>query len=58
MTNKRTITYLYDAVGNKLKKTVTEGSTQTLTDYIGPMIFEDNVLQYVPTSEGRMRPTT
>lgn len=48
--------YLYDAAGNKLAKTVTEtGQPQKTTQYIGGMIFENNVLQHVITEEGRAR---
>ncbi len=42
--------------GNKLQKKVTEGATTKTTDYLGGMIFENNVLQHVATEEGRIRP--
>ncbi|ANH82640.1 hypothetical protein A8C56_18150 [Niabella ginsenosidivorans] len=56
VTGKGTITYLYDAAGNKLQKKVTEGSTTETTDYLGGLLFENNVLQYVAMEEGRIRP--
>jgi RHS repeat-associated protein len=45
ITNKGTITYLYDAVGNKLQKTVTDitvaGKTiTTTTNYIGAFVYK------------------
>ncbi|GAB3423661.1 DUF6443 domain-containing protein [Niabella aquatica] len=52
---KGTITYLYDAAGNKLRKKVIEGSSQKITDYVGGMLFENNTLQFVSTEEGRAR---
>ncbi|WP_157558221.1 RHS repeat-associated core domain-containing protein [Niabella aurantiaca] len=56
VTGKGTITYLYDAAGNKLSKTVNEGSAQKITTYLGGMIFENDVLQHVAMEEGRFRP--
>ncbi|MGJ7033535.1 RHS repeat domain-containing protein [Niabella hirudinis] len=51
-----TIAYLYDAAGNKLGKTVSEtGQPQKVTTYLGGMIFENGVLQFVNTEEGRVR---
>ncbi|ANH81284.1 hypothetical protein A8C56_10060 [Niabella ginsenosidivorans] len=58
VTGKGTISYQYDAAGNKLQKKVTEGSATKITDYLGGMIFENSVLQHIGTEEGRMRPTT
>jgi len=39
---KGTITYIYDAAGNKLKKTTVDsaGSLQTVTTYIGPFQYQ------------------
>jgi RHS repeat-associated protein len=54
--NKGTISYTYDAAGNKLSKTVNEtGQAAKTTQYLGGMIFENNVLQHVATEEGRVR---
>ena len=53
---KETISYQYDASGNKLSKTVNEtGQGQKITTYLGGMIFENNVLQHIATAEGRLR---
>ncbi|MCD2426063.1 pre-peptidase C-terminal domain-containing protein [Niabella pedocola] len=55
--NKGTISYKYDAAGNKLSKTVEENGQPTkVTTYLGGLIFENHVLKYVATEEGRMRP--
>ncbi|MCD2425097.1 DUF6443 domain-containing protein [Niabella pedocola] len=57
VTGKGTISYQYDAAGNKLSKTVNEtGQGQKITIYLDGMIFENNVLQHITTEEGRLRP--
>lgn len=60
---KGTITYTYacppwrNATGNKLSKEVAEtGQAPKTTLYLGAMIFENNVLQFVGMEEGRLRP--
>lgn len=61
---KGVITYIYDAMGNKLEKRVDDnggdGNTQnaktTLTDYAGGYVYENNVLLYFGHEEGRVRP--
>lgn len=58
VTGKGTITYLYDAAGNKLRKTVAEGSHQKVTDCLGGMVFENNALVHIAMEEERMRPAT
>lgn len=56
VTGKGTISYQYDAAGNKLSKTVNEtGQGQKETTYLGGMIFENNALQHVAMEEGRFR---
>jgi RHS repeat-associated protein len=58
VTGKGTITYIYDAVGNKLEKRVHETGTQTKdtkTSYVAGMVYEDNVLQFISHEEGRLR---
>jgi RHS repeat-associated protein len=55
--NGSTITYLYNAVGTKLGKTVTSvspesGSVATQTDYLNGFQYKDNGLQFFPTAEG------
>ncbi len=59
-----TVTYIYDATGNKLEKRVHElptasngqKDTTTVTDYIGDIVYQNNVLQYFDHEEGRVRP--
>jgi hypothetical protein len=61
--NKGTITYTYDAIGNKLSKVVVEPASasnnnvsRTLTtDYIAGAVYENNVLQHFVHEEGRIR---
>ena len=56
---KGTITYTYDAAGNKLQKTVSEtGQPVKTTLYMGGAVYENNVLQFFGHEEGRMRPGT
>jgi RHS repeat-associated protein len=55
--NKGTITYTYDAAGNKLKKQVVEGSKTTTTLYLYGNYVNDT-LQFLPQEEGRIRPKT
>jgi RHS repeat-associated protein len=53
--NKGTISYNYDGQGNKLGKTVTEGSLVTKTQYINGIVYENDTLQQINTEEGRIR---
>ncbi len=46
------ISYVYDAVGAKLRKTV----SGTTTDYAGNYVYENGDLQYFNTSEGYVTP--
>jgi RHS repeat-associated protein len=55
VTGKGSISYTYDATGNKLQKQVVEGSTITTTLYLGGMVFSNDVLQFFGMSEGRIR---
>ncbi|MBN9299841.1 MAG: hypothetical protein J0I41_22755, partial [Filimonas sp.] len=57
-----TITYIYDATGNKLEKRTSEnipsevgGSKQTTTTYLGNYVYENSVLQFFSHEEGRVR---
>ena len=60
---KGTITYIYDALGNKLEKRTSEAisaynsnvAKQTQTAYIGSFVYENNVLQFAGMEEGRVR---
>lgn len=47
-----TIEYLYDALGTKVKKTVTQGSTVTTTDYREGFQYLGGVLQFIQHAEG------
>lgn len=64
---KGTITYIYDATGNKLKKTTVDNAagTQTVTTYIGGIVYQStspiggtapDILQFINHEEGRVRP--
>lgn len=55
VTGKGTITYTYDASGNKLQKQTAEGSTTTTTLYGAGTVYINNVLQFVLHEEGRIR---
>ncbi|MGL5234450.1 MAG: RHS repeat-associated core domain-containing protein, partial [Empedobacter falsenii] len=51
------INYTYDASGVKLRKVVTDGTTVTTTDYLGGFQYQNNVLQFFPTTEGYVNVT-
>lgn len=56
VTGKGTISYVYDARGNKLKKTVAETSQPTKTTlYLGGLVYENDILQLIQHEEGRIR---
>lgn len=56
-TAKGTITYTYDAAGNKLKKEVAEQGQPTKTTlYLGGQVYENDILQFIGHEEGRLRP--
>lgn len=60
VTGKGTITYTYDAAGNKLNKTtvdltVTPNKT-TRTDYVSGFVYQNDTLQFMGHEEGRIRP--
>lgn len=61
-TNIGTITYLYNAAGVKLQKKVTNSAVSpasvTTTDYFsGGYQYQNNVLEFFPTSEGYVKHT-
>ncbi len=50
-----TIAYLYDASGTKrAKQTKIDGSPLNQSDYIANFVYENNQLQFILTSEGRI----
>ncbi len=50
------ITYIYDAVGTKLKKIVSQGGSLNSTEYAGNYVYEDGVLQFFSHPEGYIEP--
>jgi RHS repeat-associated protein len=55
--NGQVVGYEYDAAGAKLRKTVTNGSTTTTTDYVGNQVWENGVLYQASFEEGRIANT-
>jgi RHS repeat-associated protein len=54
-TGNKTIAFLYDAGGNKLRKTVVDnGVTQYAQDYVGGIEYRNSVLESIFHSEGRI----
>jgi RHS repeat-associated protein len=58
-TAKGTITYTYDAAGNKIQKVTVDNSVTpvktTTTLYLGTAVYENDVLQFIGHEEGRIR---
>lgn len=54
---KGEILYVYDAAGNKLKKTVVDMATNTTTTtlYLAGAVYENDNLQFIGHEEGRIR---
>nr|WP_291914521.1 DUF6443 domain-containing protein [Chitinophaga sp. CB10] len=56
---KGSISYLYDAAGTKLRKTVVDRTVspvkRTVTDYLSGAVFKDNVMELIGHEEGRLR---
>jgi RHS repeat-associated protein len=51
------VKYWYDATGRKLYQELHTGASVTkTTDYVGELVFENNILQFINTSEGRVLP--
>jgi RHS repeat-associated protein len=46
------IAYIYDAVGKKLRKIVTESATVTNIEYLSGFQYKNDKLQFFPTTEG------
>ena len=55
ITGKGSIEYVYDAAGNKLKKIVHENSLPDKTTLYLFGVYQDDVLQFLPQEEGRIR---
>ncbi len=57
VTDKGTISYVYDAAGNKLKKIVEDiASARTITTtYAGGAVYRNDTLEFIGTEEGRTR---
>lgn len=53
--NNRSIEYIYDASGKKLKKTIADGSTNNTVDYLDGFQYEDEILSFFPTAEEYVR---
>src|SRR5574343_307259 len=51
------ITYLYNAVGQKVRKTVEETGITTTTDYLSGCQYKNAVLQFFPHAEGYLNAT-
>ncbi|WP_164714155.1 DUF6443 domain-containing protein [Chitinophaga rhizosphaerae] len=60
ITGKGTISYIYDATGRKLAKTVLDQTVTpnktTRTEYMGAVIYDNDALQLIGHEEGRIRP--
>ena len=54
-TTTRKIQYLYNAVGTKQKKVVTDGTVITTTDYLSGFQYQNNVLEFFPHAEGYVK---
>lgn len=50
----KVINYTYDATGFKLKMSVTESGVTKTTDYVNGFVYENNVLSFFGSPEGRV----
>lgn len=50
-----TIEYIYNAVGEKLEKIVTEGAVVTTTNYLDGFQYKNTILEFFPTAEGYVK---
>ncbi|MEN1785786.1 MAG: RHS repeat-associated core domain-containing protein [Bacteroidota bacterium] len=55
-TDMGNISYVYDALGTKLQKTVTEGANTTTTSYTTGYVYKNGNLEFFPHSEGYVTP--
>jgi RHS repeat-associated protein len=53
-TPTKTVTYTYDAAGNKLKVATLANSVTTTTDYVGGFVYTNNALGFFSSPEGRV----
>jgi RHS repeat-associated protein len=51
------ITYLYNATGQKLSKTVLQAGVITTTDYLSGFQYKNTILQFFPQAEGYVNAT-
>jgi len=56
VTDKGTVSYIYDASGNNLQKKIVDGVITTVTTYLGAAVYRNDTLQFFGTQEGRTRP--
>ncbi len=54
----RKINYLYNALGQKVEKKITNNLTETVTNYQGMFHYENQVLKFIGTSEGYVNVTS
>jgi RHS repeat-associated protein len=55
----KAIVYNYDASGNKIKQRLYQGSSlQTTTDYVNGFVYENGVLSFYGSPEGRVNSTS
>ncbi|WP_433903254.1 DUF6443 domain-containing protein [Sphingobacterium puteale] len=55
---KGVIYYVYDALGNVLRKKLDSSGVSHIYDNIGNFVYKDDVLQYILNEEGRCRPVS
>jgi|GEM_PF-4687429 len=53
--NNKKIQYLYTAAGTKIKKSIITGTTTVTQHYAGNIVYNGNQLEYILSSEGRIR---
>ncbi|SEA67369.1 hypothetical protein SAMN05192529_1445 [Arachidicoccus rhizosphaerae] len=56
VTGKGSVSYIYDASGNKLQKKTVDDVVTTVTTYLGAAVYQNDTLQFFGTQEGRIRP--
>ncbi len=56
-TNGNKINYLYNAIGQKVMKTITEGDVSISTDYLDGFQYSSGILNFFPHTEGYVNVT-